>query len=128
MCQDCQKNGRRRGRKGQKKGPRKGRAAGQKIDKSGRGIYEKGGQITVLTDKRCDVKSQTVKGKTYRVSYGLDPDKFTCECPCHIHGEGCRCKHIAAVQYMLLQETKSSSKGERIIDEAELKGPDCKSM
>ena len=124
MCQDCQK-GRRKGRKGQKKGPRKGRTTQQNIDSSGREIYEKGGQITVLTDKRCDVKSQTVEGKTYRVSYGLD--KFTCECPYHIHGEGCRCKHIAAVQYMLLQETKSSSKGERIIDEAKLKCPDCKS-
>ena len=75
MCQDCQK-GRRKGRKGQKKGPRKGRTTQQNIDSSGREIYEKGGQITVLTDKRCDVKSQTVEGKTYRVSYGLD--KFTC--------------------------------------------------
>ena len=34
---------------------------------------------------------------------------------------------MAAVQYMLLQEAKSPSKGERIIDEAELKCPDCKS-
>ena len=100
MCQDCQKIGRRKGRKGQKKGPQKGRTTQQNIDSSGREIYEKGGQITVLTDKQRDVKSQTVKGKTYRVSYGLD--KFTCECPYHIHREGCRCKHIAAVQYMLL--------------------------
>ena len=60
ICQDCQK-GRRKGRKN---GSQKGRTTGQKLDKNGREIYEKGGQITVLTYKRCDVKSQTVKGKT----------------------------------------------------------------
>ena len=119
MCQDCQNPVAGKAGRVRRRVSRKGRTTQQNIDSSGREIYEKGGQITVLTDKRCDVKSQTVEGKTYRVSYGLD--KFTCECPYHIHGKGCRCKHIAAVQYMLLQETKSSSKGERIIDEAELK-------
>ena len=94
MCQDCQKTGKRKGQKGQENGTRKGRTTQQKIDKSGREIYEKGGQITVLTDKQCDVKSQTDEDKTYRVSYGLD--KFTCECPYHLHGKGCRCKHMAA--------------------------------
>ena len=113
------------GQKGQENGTRKGRTTQQKIDKSGREIYEKGGQITVLTDKQCDVKSQTDEDKTYRVSYGLD--KFTCECPYHLHGKGCRCKHIAAVQYMLLQETKSPPKEEKSIDEVELKCPKCKS-
>ena len=121
MCQDCQK-GRRKGRKGQKKGPRKGRTTQQNIDSSGRAIYEKGGQITVLTDKRCDVKSQTVEGRRTgcRTAWTSSPAS-------HIHGEGCRRKHMAAVQYTLLQETKSSSKGERIIDEAEPRCPDCKS-
>ena len=69
-------------------GPRKGRTMQQNIDKSGRETYEKGGQITVLTDKQCDVKSQTEEGKMYRVSYGLD--KFTCVSPTRKGVASCR--------------------------------------
>ena len=106
-----------------KKTQRRGRTSQQNIDSSGRQIYEKGDQITVLTDKRCDVKSQSRKGVTYRVSYGLG--KFTCECPYHVHGKGCRCQHIAAVEYMLLQNAESSAMKETIIDEMKLKCTEC---
>ena len=46
-----------------------GRTSLQNIDRSGRKIYENGGQIRVLTDKRCDVKSQSREGVTYRGDY-----------------------------------------------------------
>lgn len=85
-----------------KKIQRRGRTSQQNIDSSGRAIYEKGDQITVLTNNSCDVKSQSKDGITYRVSYGYG--KFTYECPYHMIGKGCRCKHIAAVEYMLLQK------------------------
>ena len=92
------------------------------MDSSGRQIYEKGDQITVLADKRCDAKSQSREGITYRVSYGLG--KFICECPYHVHGKGCRCQHIAAVEYMLLQNAESSTM-ETIIDGMKLKCAEC---
>ena len=71
-----------------KNSQRSGRTSQQNIDRNGHEIYEKSDQITVLTDKRCDVKSQSREDVTYRVSYGLD--KFTCECPYHTKGEGRR--------------------------------------
>ena len=43
----------------------------------------------------------------------------------HVTGKGCRCKHIAAVEYMLLKETVSSPKGKLIIGEVGLKCPEC---
>ncbi len=70
---------------------RRGRTPQQNIDSGGRSIYGQGDQITVLTDRRCDVKSQSREGVTYRVSYGCG--KFTCECPYHVAGKGRRCKH-----------------------------------
>ena len=100
-----------------------GRTSQQNIDRSGREIYEQGDQITILTDKRCDVKSQSREGATYRVSYGYG--KFTCECPCHMAGKGRRCKHITAVECMLLREAESSPGKEVIIGEAELKCTEC---
>ena len=106
-----------------KKNQRRGRTSQQNIDRSGREIYEQGGQITVLTDKRCDVKSQSREGVTYRVSYGCG--KFTCECPYHTTGKGCRCKHIAAVEYMLLREAESPRSGDVVIGEAELACTEC---
>ena len=109
-----------------KKTQRRGSISQQNIDSSGRQIYEKGDQITVLTDKRCDVKSQSREGVTYRVSYGCG--KFTCECPYHVHGKGCRCQHIAAVEYMLLQNAESSAMKETIIDEMKLKCTECGSQ
>ena len=106
-----------------KKNRQRGRTSQQNIDRSGREIYEQGDQITVLTDKRCDVKSQSSGDVTYRVSYGCG--KFTCECPYHVAGKGRRCKHIAAVEYMLLQEAESSTGKEVVIGEAELKCTEC---
>ncbi len=106
-----------------RKNQRRGRTSQQNIDRSGREIYEKGDQITVLTDKRCDVKSQSMEGVTYRVSYGCG--KFTCECPYHVAGKGRRCKHIAAIEYMLLREAESPRSGETVIDEAELACTEC---
>ena len=72
------------------------------------------------------MKSQSREGVTYRVSYGCG--KFTCECPYHVHGKGCRCQHIAAVEYMLLQNAESSAMKETIIDEMKLKCTECGSQ
>ena len=88
-----------------------GRTSKQNIDVSGRKIYEKGDQMTLLSHNRCDVKSQSTGGVTYRVSYGCNN---ACECPYHVNGE-CRCKHIAAVKYMLLK-AGSSHAGKMIIN------------
>ena len=46
-----------------------GRTSQQNIGRSGREIYESGDQISVLTDKRCDVKSQSREGVTYSGEY-----------------------------------------------------------
>ena len=106
-----------------KKNQRRGRTSQQNIDRSGREIYEQGGQIMVLTENRCDVKSQNREGVTYRVSYGCG--KFTCECPYHTAGKGCRCKHMAAAEYMLLREAESPRFGDVVIGEAELACTEC---
>ena len=70
---------------------RRSRTPQQNIDSGGPSIYEQGNQITVLTDRRCDVKSQSREGVAYSVSYGCG--NFTCECPHHVAGKGRRCKH-----------------------------------
>ena len=100
-----------------------GRTPKQNIDVSGRKIYEKGDQITLLSHNRCDVKSQSTEGATYKVWYGCN--KFTCECPYHVNGKGRRCKHIAAVEYMLLQKAGSSHAGKMIINKVNLKCTMC---
>ena len=102
---------------------RKGRMSEQSIDRSGRQIYEKGGQITALTDLRWDVGSQSKEGVSYMVSLGCG--KAACECPYYVKGKGSRCKHIAAIEYMLLKETESSPTGKSIIGEVGLKCPKC---
>ena len=58
---------------------RSGKAGRQSIDRSGRQIYEKGGRIKPLTDRRRDVESQSMGGMSYRVSLDCKPT-----CPaCH---------------------------------------------
>ena len=47
--------------------------------------------------------------------------KTTYECPYHVTGKGCRCKHITVVEYMLLKDTRPSLMGRLIIGEAGLK-------
>ena len=107
-----------------KRKQRKGRASEQSVDRRGRQIYEKDNQIKPLTGQRRDVASQSEEGVSYMVSLGCG--RATCVCPYHVTGKGCRCKHIAAVEYMPFQETESSATGRLIIGEAELKCPGCK--
>ena len=90
---------------GKKKTPQKGRTSEQSITESGLCIYKKGGQIKTLTNKRWDVASESEEGKWYRVSF--DCNRPTCECAYHTTGNGCRCKHIAAIEHLILSETKS---------------------
>ena len=53
-----------------RKKQRKGRASEHSIDRSGRQIHEKVGQIKALTDRRRDVESQSRDGVSYRVPFG----------------------------------------------------------
>ena len=53
-------------------------------------------------------------------------NNYTCECPYHVHGKGCRCIYV--VEYMLLQNAESSAMNETIIDEMNLKCTECGSQ
>ena len=82
-----------------KKKQRKGRASEQSIDRSGHQIYEKGGQIKALTDRRWDVESQSREGVTYRCRSAAASLPAS-----HMTGKWYRCRHTAAVEHMLLRD------------------------
>ncbi len=75
------------------------------ITESGLRIYKKGDQIRTLANKRWDVASESVESRWYRASF--DGNRPTCECAYHTTGKRCRCKHIAAIEHLILSETKS---------------------
>ena len=71
---------------------RRGRISEQSIDRRGRQIYEKGGQIKPLTGQRWDVASQSVEGVSYVVSLGCG--RATCGCPYHVTEKGYRASYV----------------------------------
>ena len=113
------------GRKKPRK-PRIGRSSDETITRRGLQIYQKENQIKTLTDMRWDVASQSEEGVWYRVSFGLDSP--TCECKYHTTGNRCRCKHIAAVEHMLLVHADDTLRTHDniAIEKPKLKCPDCK--
>ena len=110
------------GRKKARK-PRIGRASEQAITRRGLRIYQMGGQIKTLSGNLWDVASQSEKDVWYRVSFAVESP--TCECPYHITGKGCRCKHIAAVEHNLLIMSQPIRGEEKAIEQRELSCPDC---
>ena len=107
-----------------RKKSRKGRVSEQTITRRGLRIYQKGDQIKTLNGNRWDVASQGTEGVRYRVSFaGESP---TCECAYHTTGKGRRCKHIAAVEHMLLISSEASLGRKVDIKERELGCPKCK--
>ncbi len=104
--------------------PRKGRASEQSITRRGLDIYQKGDQIKALSGDRWDVASQGTEGAWYRVS--LAGESPACECAYHTTGKGCRCKHIAAVEHVLLISSEAALGRKIDIREQDLACPDCK--
>ena len=50
----------------------------------------------------------------------------TCECAYHATGKGRRCKHIAAVEHMLLISSEAALGRKVDVKERELRCPKCK--
>ena len=98
----------------------------QAITHRGLKICQKGDQIKTLTENRWDVASQSTENVWYRVSF--DGKAPTCECPYHIKGEGRRCKHIAAIEHVLLISDVASHGKPITIKKPELQCPDCNSI
>ena len=112
------------GHKKPRRKPRKGRASEQAITRRGLRIYQQGDQIKTLTGMRWDVASQSTEGKWYRVSFACESS--TCECAYHTTGKACRCKHIAAIEHLLLISSEASLGKKISVKEHELKCPKCK--
>ena len=98
----------------------------QAITRRGLKICQKGDQIKTLTENRWDVASQSTENVWYRVSF--DGKAPTCECPYHIKGEGRRCKHIAAIEHILLISEELSHDNHITIKKPEVQCPDCNSI
>ena len=103
---------------------RKGKVSQKTITRRGLRICQKDGQIRTLTGERWDVASESKDGGWYQVSFARDGP--TCECAYHVHGRGRRCKHIAAVERLLLISSKRAPGNHVVIKEQELRCPDCK--
>ena len=97
----------------------------QTITRHGLKICQKGGQIKILTENSWDVASQSMKGAWYRVSFTGDAP--TCECPYHTMGGGRRCKHIAAIEHILLISKELSHDKRITIEKPEVQCPNCNS-
>lgn len=105
------------------KNKRKGRVSEEVITRRGLAIYQKGGQIKAISKTSWDVASQNTEGKQYRVSFATSAP--TCECRYHSTGNGSRCKHISAVEHLMLAEAESSHNEKVIIREQKLACPKC---
>ena len=112
----------------EKKPENGGEAARQRRRTRARGprTFNKGGQIKSLGGYRWDVASESKEGVWYRVSYATKSP--TCECEYHTTGGQCRCKHIAAVEHLLLVAAESEyDPKEIVIERQDLKCPKCPS-
>ena len=107
------------------KNKRKGRVSEEVITRRGLAIYQKGDQIKAISKTSWDVASQNMEGKQYRVSFATSAP--TCKCKYYSTGNGTRCKHISAVEHLMLAEVESESSHEKvIIDEQKLACLECK--
>ena len=103
---------------------RKGRVVETAITRRGLRIYQRGGQIKAPKGNRRGVASQSTEGAWCRVSFaGESP---TCECAYHTTGKGCRCKHIAAVEHMLLIQSQPAGGKPTAVGGQKLRCPGCK--
>ncbi len=102
---------------------RKGKVSQKTITRRGLRICRKDGHIRTLTGERWDVASESRDGGWYQVSFARDGP--TCECAYHVRGRGRRCKHIAAVEQLLLISSKRAPGKRTVIKEREIRCPDC---
>ena len=74
----------------------------KKIEAKAEEILSAGGRIRKLSGERWRVSSQTVTGKSYVVSFGMNGS--ACECGYSRRRKGARCKHIAAVEMHIMSQ------------------------
>ena len=74
--------------------------------------------------RHWDVASQNTDGNRYWVSFEFEHS--TCECAYHTTGKECGCKHIAAVEHLLLISSEAALGKKISVEEHELKCPTCK--
>ena len=87
----------------------------REIERRGVQIADGEGQIKHPYKKRWEVASQSAAGKWYEVA--LAENGFHCGCKYHEEGGGRRCKHIAAVEIILLREAHAVTSGEQLVIE-----------
>ena len=87
----------------------KGRSDPQEIERRGILIAGAEGQVRRLRSKRWEVAAQSVPGRAYEVV--LTDGGFRCGCAYHAEWRGRRCKHIAAVEFILMQEAEAAAPG-----------------
>ena len=95
----------------------------KKIEAKAEEILSAGGRIRKLSGERWRVSSQTVTGKSYVVSFGMNGS--ACECGYNRKRKGARCKHIAAVEMHIMsqKEPAASSLAGIVLGRAEIRCP-----
>ena len=84
------------------------------------------GQVRRLRSKQWSVASQSIPGREYDVS--LTEGGFRCECSYHTKGRHRKCKHIAAVEFVMMREAEAAPRtGETKIAAPTQTCPKCRS-
>ena len=76
----------------------------REIDRRGIKIAKSKGQVNQICSKHWEVASQSDRNKIYEVTT-LKDEKFGCECQYYIKGDMRRCKHIAAVEFVIKRDS-----------------------
>ena len=94
----------------------------KKIEARAEEILSAGGQIKKMSDERWRVSSQTVSGKSYVVSFGMNGS--ACECGYSKNRKGARCKHIVAVEmHVMSQKDPAASPARIVLGRVEIRCP-----
>ena len=89
-------------------------------------ILSAGDQIKCIGSGRWGVRSKP-EGQEYVVS--LSENGCTCKCFYHVNRKGARCKHIVAVEMLLVSQANVQDAGEPMtLDKPDVRCPNCKSV